>query len=148
MKTIKTLFVKSEPLSEKLIYSAGFDTYNNTVITEKYVPITVSQYGMWEYKLFTFGQETIQTEQILLHIESEGFKPAKIGHLVSFYETEDYSKKTCTMYVALGSHFKKSMRFSPCFMNENKKWDLNICIHNRVFDKERNIFFLAIKKMK
>ena len=141
------LFVTKKIICKDSIISCGFDTFNEVCITEAKFPITPNQIGHWEYKLFTFSNVSLDTKEVIKLIQEEGYKVAKIGHLLSFFESKVYSSKQNHVFIALGSKIKFSgIYFSPCFCKFNGKWDLNIGLYDLFWDKSKTTHFLAIKK--
>jgi hypothetical protein len=142
-----TLVVTKETISKDYILSCGFDTYNERCITEKKFPITSGQTGIWVYKLFNFANVTLHTKEVIEQIEQTGYKPAKIGHLISFFSVIGHGIKSDTI-IALGSKAKFSFYFSPSIGKCSGKWDLNIGIYDLLWDKPKKVKFLAVKKVK
>jgi hypothetical protein len=142
-----TIVVTKETISKDYILSCGFDTFNERYVTEARFPITPGQTGTWEYKLFDFAKFTLDTKGLIEQIEQAGYKPAKIGHLVSFFRATDHSIKSDTI-IALGSKVKLSFYFSPSISKCSGKWELNIGIYDLLWDKAKNIKFLAVKRIK
>jgi hypothetical protein len=142
------LLVIKNAISKDYILSYGFDTFNEQCITEPRFPITSKQVGVWEYKLFTFPQVALDTKEVIELIQAKGYKVAKIGHLLSFFKSGVYSSKQNNLFIALGSKTKFSgINFSPSFCKCYGKWDLNIGLHDLLWDKSRNYNFLAVRKI-
>jgi hypothetical protein len=142
-----TIVVTKETISKDYILSCGLETFNEKCITEARFPISPGQIGTWEYKLFGFAKFTLDTKGVIEQIEQAGYKPAKIGHLLSFFRVTGHSVKSDTI-IALGSKVKFSFYFSPSITKCSGKWELNIGIYDLLWDKAKKIKFLAVKPTK
>lgn len=88
----------------------GHYAWVHSDLTRVAFPVTVDQMGEWEWGLLPFDQSPA-TEDIIHKIVGDGFKPARIGHLLTFGEMYPKEQEKYPI-IALGSVAKTSMGLS------------------------------------
>lgn len=85
----------------------GHYAWVHSDLTRVVFPVTVDQMGEWEWGLLPFDQSPA-TEDIIHKIGEDGFKPARIGHLLTFGEMHPKEQEKYPI-IALGSVAKTGM---------------------------------------